>query len=283
MPRPQAPHIEVERWADGTWSAASDQVAAEEPLQLYVDGEAWTVVMRTPGDDVELALGLMFGERVIDGLDGVERILASAELSGRELTGTGPPVGRVLLESNAIDVRLAGGGRPRPQRSLPVSSACGICGQTTLEDLAVRLEPLTSDLRLDPATLPALTEQLRAGQGVFDQTGGLHAAGLFTPDGRPLVIREDIGRHNAVDKVVGRALLDGIDTRAAVLAVSGRVGFEVAQKAIAASIPVVVAVGAPSSLAVAAARRFDLTLVGFLRGRRFNVYAAGARLDNRAN
>lgn len=279
MPRPQAPHLDVARWTDGTWSAAGDQVAAEEPLQLSIDREAWTVVMRTPGHDVELALGLMFGERIIDAVADVERVLASAEVDAEEAAAGGLRVERVLLESNAIDVHLAKRRRPRPARSMPVTSACGICGQTTLEDLAADLPPLREGMHLDPAILATLAGLLRAEQSVFEQTGGLHAAGLFTPDGRALVIREDIGRHNAVDKVVGWARVNAIDTTATVLAVSGRVGFEVAQKAIAASIPGIVAVGAPSSLAVAAARRFDLTLVGFLRGRRFNVYAGGARLQ----
>jgi FdhD protein len=279
--RPQAPHLSVTRWVAGGWRADDDYVAAEEPLQLLVDGEPWSIVMRTPGSDVELALGLMYGERIIRRLADVERLEVSAETDAAEADEVAVRIERVLLESNAVDVRLApGASRPRPARTLPVSSACGICGQTTLDDLAAELAPVASTEHVDPALLPALPAHLRSAQGIFDRTGGLHAAGLFSADGEAIAVREDIGRHNAVDKVVGRSLLDGLRTSSLVLAVSGRVGFEVVQKAIAAGIPVVVAVGAPSSLAVEAARRFGLTLVGFLRDERFNVYSGFERLSS---
>lgn len=279
MPRPQAPRLEVSRWREGAWSTEEDAVAAEEPLQLLVGGEPWSIVMRTPGHDVELALGLMRAERILRGLADVAAVWVSAELDGAESSEAAVPVERWLLESNAVDVRLAPGAPgARPARTLAVSSACGVCGQTTLDDLAAELEPLPEGATFDPDRLPELAHRLRAAQGIFEQTGGLHAAGLFAVTGEPYAVREDVGRHNAVDKVVGRALLDGVDTSSMALAVSGRVGFEVAQKAIAAGIPLVVAVGAPSSLAVAAARRFDLTLAGFLRDRRFNVYASPQRL-----
>ena len=159
------------------------------------------------------------------------------------------------------------------------SSACGVCGAVLIEDLRRDLSSLQDGLRVDPAILPGLVDRLRSGQGVFDRTGGLHAAGLFTPGGELICLREDVGRHNAVDKVVGRQLLDErLPASAAVLVVSGRAGYEIVQKSVNAGIPVLCAVGAPSSLAVALAREFNQTLVGFLRGERFNVYSAPARL-----
>ena len=159
------------------------------------------------------------------------------------------------------------------------SSACGVCGAVLIEDLRRDLEVLPAGPSVNATILPSLVERLRSGQGVFDRTGGLHAAGLFTADGKPICVREDVGRHNAVDKVVGRTLLDGqMPLRGAVLVVSGRAGYEIVQKSINAGIAVIAAVGAPSSLAVALAREFNQTLVGFLRGERFNVYSAPERL-----
>ena len=159
------------------------------------------------------------------------------------------------------------------------SSACGVCGAVMIDDLKRDLARLPPGFRLDPALLPALVERLRSGQGVFERTGGLHAAGLFDASGELLCMREDVGRHNAVDKVVGRMLLDGrLPLRDTVLVVSGRAGYEIVQKSISAGIPVLAAVGAPSSLAVALAREFHQTLIGFLRGERFNAYSKPDRL-----
>jgi len=186
-----------------------------------------------------------------------------------------------LIESNQVDVLLRTGDGRRPERSFLSSSACGVCGATTVASLALDFERLPGGPRVDPAILPELAERLREGQSVFEQTGGLHAAGLFDTGGRLLLLREDIGRHNAVDKVVGRRLLEGgLPASDAVLAVSGRAGYEVVQKAVAAGIPFLVAVGAPSSLAILTARRFDLTLVGFLKRDRFNVYSGAERLSS---
>jgi FdhD protein len=184
-----------------------------------------------------------------------------------------------LVESNTVDVWLTAGGR-RPERSFVSNSACGVCGATTVESLALDMAPVPAGPRVDPELLAVLAERLRARQRLFDQTGGLHAAGLFTAAGELGLLREDVGRHNAVDKVVGRALLEGrVPLAGHVLVVSGRGGYEIVQKAVAAGIPMVAAVGAPSSLAVATARRFGLTLVGFLRDGRFNVYSAPDRLS----
>jgi FdhD protein len=280
--RPQSPPLDIHRWQAGKWHATSDEVAAEEPLQLLLDGEPLSIVMRTPGNDLELALGLLFAERVIAGVADIKRVAVSAEAADEVQSESALPfpIDATMLESNFVDVHLSANapGR-RPQRSVLASSACGVCGQTLAEDLAVDFPPLPSGPFLDAAILPSLPEALRSEQGVFDRTGGLHAAGLFSPQGLLLHAREDIGRHNAVDKVIGRLLLDGrLPTHDAILAVSGRAGYELVQKAATAGIPALVAVGAPSSLAVQVARRSGMTLVGFLRDGRFNVYSGAERL-----
>jgi FdhD protein len=276
MPRPQAPPTPIKRWNQGAWQADDDLVAAEEPLQLLLGGEPLSIVMRTPGHDLELALGLLWAERVISELGDVLGARISAE-SGEEDPSL--PLRSDLVESNQIDFELRPGSGRRPDRSFISSSACGVCGATTIEGLTLDFPELGPEPRVDPATLPALAGRLREQQQIFEATGGLHAAGLFDTSGGLRLLREDVGRHNAVDKVVGRALLDGLlPASDSILAVSGRAGYEVVQKAVAAGIPILVAVGAPSSLAVATAIRFNLTLVGFLRGDRFNVYAAPERL-----
>lgn len=268
--------MRIGRWDSGAWSDAGDDVAAEEPLQLILDGDPLSVIMRTPGNDIELALGLLHAERVITSLDDVAALHISAETHEAERA---IQVTADLIESNAVDVRLAREAVRRPRRSFLSSSACGVCGATTMDDLAHDHAPLAPGPVVDAAVLPPLADRLRERQRLFDKTGGLHAAGLFTTAGELVTLREDIGRHNAVDKVVGRAVLDRrIPLENTLLAVSGRAGYEVVQKAIAAGIPILVAVGAPSTLAVATAARFGLTLVGFLRGQRFNVYSAPERI-----
>jgi FdhD protein len=276
MAKSAAPGLHVRKWSAGKWTDAPDAVVTEEPLQLMLDGKPLSVVMRTPGHDLELCLGLMFAEGILRSLDELKLIRISAE--------SGETEGRVrvepdLLESNQVDVHLAGAARRKPERSMLSSSACGVCGTVLIEDLRRDLAILPDGPKVDPSMLPGLVEILRQGQGVFDRTGGLHAAGLFNAKGKLLHLREDVGRHNAVDKVVGRALLDGaLPAAGAVLVVSGRAGYEIVQKSISAGIPVLAAISAPSSLAVALAREFNQTLVGFLRGDRFNVYAGPERL-----
>jgi FdhD protein len=232
--------------------------------------------MRTPGHDLELGLGLLWAERVITSLDQVERVRISAEAG--EAAPPSLSVAADLIESNQVDFYLREAKR-LPQRSFMQSSACGVCGATTVESLALDFPVLPPGPTVRAELLPDLAVRLREQQRIFDQTGGLHAAGLFTIEGELVLLREDIGRHNAVDKVVGRALLDGlVPLHSHVLAVSGRGGYEIIQKAVAAGIPVVAAVGAPSSLAVQTAQRFGLTLVGFLREGRFNIYSAPERI-----
>ena len=280
MARSSSREVRIGRWAAGAWSTTGDEIAAEEPLQLLLDGEPLSVIMRTPGNDIELALGLLHAERVITSLSDVASLRISAEAHEHE---DRIPVASDLLESNAVDVHLRNAAARRPRRSFLSSSACGVCGATTMEDLTHDHAPLTAGPFVDASVLPPLADRLREQQRLFERTGGLHAAGLFTTDGMLVTLREDIGRHNAVDKVVGRAVLDGgVPLARSLLAVSGRAGYELVQKAVAAGIPMLVAVGAPSTLAVATAVRFGLTLVGFLRGDRFNVYSAPERVRGAA-
>jgi len=276
MAKPAAPGLRIRRFAAGAWTEAPDAVVTEEPLQLLLDGEPLAVVMRTPGADVELALGLLFAEGIIRSVRDVRGMRISAEAGETEARINVEPA---LVESNQVDVQLTGKARRKPERSMLASSACGVCGTQMIEDLRRDLASLPAGPAFDPALLPGLVEKLRSGQGVFDRTGGLHAAGLFDAGGELIALREDVGRHNAVDKVVGRLLLDGqLPAANMQLVVSGRAGYEIVQKSIGAGIPLMAAVGAPSSLAVAMAREFNQTLVGFLRGDRFNVYSAPHRL-----
>jgi FdhD protein len=277
MPKPTSPGLQIRRWTTGKWSEAPDMVVMEEPLQLLLDGDALSVVMRTPGHDIELSLGLMFSEGILRKANDVRVIRISAEAGELE---AGVAVESSLVESNQVDIRLATKPRRKPERSMLSSSACGVCGTVLIEDLRRDLAVMSAGPTVDPSLLPSLVERLRSGQGVFDRTGGLHAAGLFTQAGELITLREDVGRHNAVDKVVGRALLDErVPLNDSILVVSGRAGYEIVQKSITAGIPVLAAVGAPSSLAVALAREFNQTLVGFLKGDRFNVYSAPERLS----
>ncbi|HEV2218604.1 MAG TPA: formate dehydrogenase accessory sulfurtransferase FdhD [Candidatus Dormibacteraeota bacterium] len=274
--RPAAPDVRVKRWNAGAWSESPDAVVMEEPLQLLLDGEPLSVVMRTPGNDIELTLGLLFAEGVIRTARDVKALRISAESGERE---SALEVDSSVVESNVIDVRLSAPPERRPERSMLASSACGVCGAVMIEDLRRGLSRLGDGPDVQASVLPGLVNALRAGQGVFERTGGLHAAGLFSAGGDLLCLREDVGRHNALDKVAGRQLLDGkLPASDSVLVVSGRAGYEIVQKSIAAGIPILAAVGAPSSLAVALAREFGQTLVGFLRDERFNVYSAPERL-----
>ena len=272
----------IERWSAGVHAPADDLVAAEEPLQVAIDGRPFAVVMRTPGHDLELALGLLFAEGLIEGAGDVAGAAVAA--SGVPETETGMPVRALAEAENLVELRLV---RPLPldgpvgwQRNLVAGSACGICGAAALDALRADLATLPPGPTFSWRTLIAMPPALRAAQSTFELTGGLHAAALFSPDGVLLRLREDVGRHNAVDKLVGAALLAGqVPLHGAALMVSGRTSFELAQKAVAAGIPLLAAVSAPSSLAVHVAHTFGLTLVGFLRGDRFNVYAGRERIS----
>ena len=251
----------------------ADTLAVEEPLQIEVDGEQLTVTMRTPGDDVDLVLGFLHAEGLLRTADDVVAL--------RHCTDTGPdgrPTYNLVQVTARPGSRLAGDRVPRP---FTTTSACGVCGSVSVDDVLARVahSPADDDVVLTHEVLAALPDGLRAHQAAFERTGGLHAAGLFTPQGELLCLREDVGRHNAVDKVVGWALREGrVPLRGSVLVVSGRASFELVQKAAMAGVPVLAAVSAPSSLAVALAAESGMTLVGFLRPPRANVYAGGHRL-----
>ncbi len=260
----------VLKFGDASGQRVDDQLAAEEPLEIRVDGRPLTVVMRTPGHDRELASGFLFGEGIIRSLD---------DLLGIDVL----PNGEHPDLENIIDVRLgssAPGVDRRWQRNFVSASSCGLCGVSTIDAIHAAAPPLPDDdLVIDPDLIYGLDARLRAEQAVFARTGGLHAAGLFRATGDPVVVREDIGRHNAVDKVIGFALehrLVPLDRH--LLMVSGRTSFEIVQKALQARIPVLVAVSAPSSLARDLAQTSNQTLIGFLRGRSLNVYAGRRRI-----
>lgn len=262
--------VPLRHWPpDGLGDPATDTVATEEPLELRVAGRSVAVVMRTPGHDRELAAGFLLTEGVIRHADDVADIVLCREQDGG---GAG----------NVADVRLARPGQVdfgRLTRHVFSSSSCGVCGKATLDAVLQVFPPVAEGPAFDPAQLTALPARLRAAQPGFDSTGGLHACALFDQTGRLGLVREDVGRHNALDKVLGRALLDRrLPLGAHGLLLSGRVSFELVQKALAAGIPLIAGIGAPSSLAIECAHRGGQTLIGFLRAERMNVYAGGARL-----
>jgi FdhD protein len=249
-----------------------EQVATEEPMQILVSGagqapEPLAVTMRTPGHDFELAAGFVLTEGVAgrSGIAGVDYCEAAA--------GAGP--GRY----NHVTVRLSSPWQPQARRWFAASSSCGMCGKATIADVETGCGLLPPGLPFPAELVASLPERLRRAQKGFDRTGGLHAAGLFAPDGALLCAREDIGRHNAVDKVAGWTVLSGCPPASAALAVSGRVSFEIVQKAAMAGVAVLAAVSAPSSLAVAAAERLGVALAAFVRDGRYNVYSHPERLD----
>jgi FdhD protein len=229
-----------------------DRVAVEEPLEIRIEGRPVAVTMRTPGHDEELALGFCLSE----GLRARHARLPAD------------------LVANTVEVDAPGFDPSRLQRSFYTSSSCGVCGKGALEAVAIEAPRVESELRLPAALIASLPDRLREAQAAFEATGGLHATGLFPPDGEPLCVREDVGRHNAMDKVVGWALREGLVPLAEyVFCVSGRLSFELVQKAAVAGCPLLVAVGAPSSLAVELATDRGITLCGFVRGGSLNVYA----------
>ncbi|WP_342661736.1 Sulfur carrier protein FdhD (plasmid) [Rhodococcus ruber] len=263
----------VLRIREGQSSYRSDTLAAEEPLEIRVGGRALTVTMRTPGHDFDLALGFLVSEGVVcveDQVSGVRYCPGATADSGNTY--------------NIVDVDLAPGvAAPDAslERSFYTTSSCGLCGKASLDAVrtSARWSVSEDPVSVTPELLAALPDRLRAAQRVFDSTGGLHAAGLFTVDGELVCLREDVGRHNAVDKVVGHALRSKLlPLRETILMVSGRASFELVQKALMAGIPMLAAVSAPSSLAVDLAADNGLTLVGFLRGTSMNVYTATERL-----
>jgi FdhD protein len=265
--------IDLGEPGDVRLASRPDTVAVEEPLEIRVDGTSLSVTMRTPGDDFDLAIGYLLSEGVIEDAGTVRQAMHCLDEDE-----TGSPT------YNVVDITLQPGtvlDTSRTQRSSYTSSACGVCGKTSIDAITAQSRYAVADdgVRLAPETLAVLPDALRTRQKVFDRTGGLHAAALFDTDAALTSSREDVGRHNAVDKVVGAELMAGsLPLSDRILLVSGRASFEILQKAAVAGIPIVCAVSAPSSLAVDAARRFGVTLVGFLRDQRFNVYSHPERI-----
>ncbi|MFE5207133.1 formate dehydrogenase accessory sulfurtransferase FdhD [Streptomyces sp. NPDC056600] len=266
----------VIRIRDGVVSARPDTLVAEEPLEIRLNGKPLAITMRTPGDDFALAAGFLVSEGVLGSAAELRNIVYCA---GATADGANT--------YNVVDVRTAPGVVMPDitlERNVYTTSSCGLCGKASLDAVRTTARWAIDDgdgpaMSLEPALLSVLPERLREAQRVFDRTGGLHAAALFSESGELLDVREDVGRHNAVDKLVGRALQnDALPLSRTVLMVSGRASFELAQKAVMAGIPVLAAVSAPSSLAVDLAAETGLTLVGFLRGASMNVYAGEERI-----
>lgn len=249
-----------------------DTLATEEPLELRLVAagarRSVAVTMRTPGADFELAVGFLYGEGILESRDDLLRISYCTDAEQRY---------------NTVNVTLRRGELPdvaRLERHFTTTSACGVCGKVSLEGLELQACALPdSPFTVAPEVITTLPDKLRGAQGLFDATGGLHAAALFTREGELLALREDVGRHNALDKLVGWALLEGLlPLREHIVLLSGRASFELLQKALMAGAPLVCAVSAPSSLAVSVAQTFNITLIGFLRGERFNIYAGAPRV-----
>jgi FdhD protein len=245
-----------------------DTVAIESPLQVLVNGAPFAVIMRTPGLDAELATGFLFSEGLIGSAADIIRLHSGVMPSGRAFIDAAVP---------GVDVSLPAAGTAA--RRVTTTASCGLCGRVSVESLDVTFPVIELNWSVTPTIIGKLPERLAQTQAVFAQTGGLHAAGLFTPRGELILMAEDVGRHNAVDKVIGRLLLDDrLPLDMHLLFVSGRTSYEIVQKACLAGIPLVAAVSAPSSLAVELADRTGMTLLGFVRGGRFNIYSHPERI-----
>jgi FdhD protein len=258
----------VQEWRDGELHQGLDNLVAEEPLEIRLNGVPLSVTMRTPGNDVELAAGFLRTEGII----GEAEDIASIEQPPRPDGG------------NVVEVQLTPQAEFEPQklqRNFFAASSCGVCGKATIDSIRVRgIRAPNPAFRISPEILCQIPERLRDAQSIFERTGGLHGAALFNCEGKLIQIREDVGRHNAVDKLIGWALLNRFaDLSDSLMLVSGRGGFEIIQKCLVAGVPLVASVSAPSGLAVRLAREFQMTLVGFLRGRRFVIYAGEERLS----
>jgi FdhD protein len=263
---------EVAILRQGQAAAERDSVAVEEPMEVRVNGASFAVIMRTPGADRDLAAGFLLAEDVIRSADEIGTIeyCQDVEDEGRDntinVTVTGEAVER-------LDARLG------ERRQVTMTSACGMCGRRTIESLQSRVASVRGEWTVSAAVIASLPDRLRSSQAVFDSTGGLHAAGLFDRSGLLQLSAEDVGRHNAVDKIAGRTLLAGrhpLDM--SILLVSGRMSFELVQKALLAGVPLIAAVSAPSSLAIELAEQSNITLCGFVRGPRFNIYSHPRRI-----
>ncbi len=270
--RPATSPLEITAIRKGQAERRSDHVAVEEPLEVRLHGQPFAVIMRTPGDDRALTAGFLFSERAIWGAADLEEVAPCTDPEHAHA-------------SNIMNVKLAGRAKRELDRLLAgrrqvvTNASCGMCGRVSIDSLQVHAPHIDAPLQMDGTIVCSLPDKLRERQGAFDETGGLHAAAFFRPDGECVMSAEDVGRHNAVDKIVGRALLDSrLPVSAFALAVSGRTSFEIVQKAFLAGVPIVVAVSAPSSLAVQLAEAAGITLVGFAREGGFNIYSHAQRI-----
>ncbi|MHB8600279.1 MAG: formate dehydrogenase accessory sulfurtransferase FdhD [Ktedonobacteraceae bacterium] len=268
-------HASVTRWQETAYQQREDLLTVEEPFEVRIGGRSLAVIMRTPGNDRELAMGFLFTEGVITGADDVLSITDAVDEDGLPL-------------ANVVDVTLRSEQQQESfqaqptafERHFAVSASCGLCGKNSIADLLISVPPLEQmEPRIAASVLYELPARLRPEQAVFTHTGGLHAAGLFSANGALLLLREDVGRHNAVDKIIGHGLLHGqFPYTQHILLVSGRTSFEIIQKALLARIPCLAAISAPSSLAVEFAERGGITLIGFLRNHTMNVYTHSERI-----
>jgi FdhD protein len=273
-------NVDLTHWQENEQQQREDHLTVEEPFEVRIDHRSVAVIMRTPGHDRELAMGFLFTEGVIRGFNDVEAIEVATDTDGLPLAN----VVNVLLHnheqqdpSTCIDDYKD---RSSFERHFTVSASCGLCGKNSIADLMLSTPPLeVSDLYISATCIYDLSNRLRIGQDVFTHTGGLHAAGLFTSSGELCLLREDVGRHNAVDKIIGHGLLHHtLPYSRHILMVSGRTSFEIIQKALLARIPCIAAISAPSSLAVDLANQCGITLIGFLRDRSMNVYTHPERI-----
>lgn len=272
---------QVIRWHQSKPTRVEDELVVEEPLEIRVGEQSLIVVMRTPGHDFELAAGFLYTESLIKSVDDIE-IIAYCDEDGPTEKTNGQGAGLKTMQ-NIVNVRLTEEldieDQQGWQRNFHANASCGLCGKMTIESVKHQVKPLDAVFRLHQTVFYQLNDRLRAAQSVFEKTGGLHAAGLFDENGELLIVREDIGRHNAVDKVIGQALLaEMLPLDKHILMVSGRASFEIVQKALFARIPIVVAVSAASTLAVDLADEGNLTLIGFMRGERMAVYSHPNRI-----
>ena len=273
-------NIYVTHWKEYVQQQREDHVTVEEPFEVRLNHRNLAVIMRTPGHDRELAMGFLFTERVIHQADDVQTIEDAMDDEGLPLTN----VVNVILHPRERQGSLIQADNNEHdsvfERHFAVSASCGLCGKNSIDDLMLTIPPLeVEDLRISASCIYELTRQLRIGQDVFTHTGGLHAAGLFTSTGELCLLREDVGRHNAVDKIIGHGLLHNtLPYSRHILMVSGRTSYEIIQKALLARIPCIAAISAPSSLAVELAHQSGITLIGFLRDHAMNVYTHPERI-----
>jgi FdhD protein len=273
-------NVRVTHWREHVQQQREDHLTVEEPFEVRLDYRSLAVIMRTPGHDRELAMGFLYTERVIHQADDVQTIEEAIDADGFPLANVVNVVlchreqGNTLLRADDYQ------NQPTFERHFAVSASCGLCGKNSIDDLMLTVPPLeVDDLRIAASCIYQLSNQLRLGQDVFNHTGGLHAAGLFTSNGELCLLREDVGRHNAIDKIIGYGLLHHtLPYSRHILLVSGRTSLEIIQKALLARIPCIAAISAPSSLAVEQAHRSGITLIGFLRDHSMNVYTHPERI-----